>query len=95
LQKYDYFKASQELSKNAAHVESVTGYQLKFQGYRRYLILFSAVYGLGLLHGVCRSRINLYWLSKNYQNKLKDDDVQPGVPVTPTQTLIVRVKQDK
>jgi len=90
LQKYDYFKASQEMAKNASHVESVTGYQLKFQGYRRYLILFSAVYGLGLLHGVCRSRINLYWLSKKYQGKLKDDPSDS--PASKGTTLIVKTK---
>ena len=70
-QKYDYMKAAQEMSKNSVS-ENVSGYQLRFKGYKRYFIVFSSFCFLGSIHGFCRSRMNLYWFSKKYEGKLND-----------------------
>lgn len=78
-QKYDYFKAASEMSKNKIQ-ENVTGYELRVKGFKRYFLIFTVFAGMGAFYATGRSRINLYWKSKEYEGKLKDVSgaIQPG-----------------
>jgi len=71
VQKYDYYKAVQNLSKDAKEEAPVNVFR-KLQGWKRYGTVFSCFFFIGVFQGAIRSRINLYWRSKQHRDILKN-----------------------